>query len=230
MSRDKNYQRLLNDKRWKLLRAAVFRRTNGLCERCKRDGIAERGVPYITPGVDCHHKVPVESAKTEEEMKRLAYDVNNIELLCIPCHIKTHQEMRSHTKEKVAENKARARQRFMEQNDPNYKEENNQETMQQNKRLGIFGNLNYEKLKDMTMDERKLAVTNHAKDVLSRKTMDGKGPQIPDDDHDPYDVTAEYTIMDCRYNKQGKILATFKAQRTIEGLTIELTSFEPVTN
>ena len=54
--------------------------------------------------------------------------------------------------------------------------------MQENKRLGIFGTLNYEKLKDMTMDERKLAVTNSAKEVLSRKTKDGKGPQIPDDE------------------------------------------------
>ena len=138
--------------------------------------------------------------------------------------------MRTHTKEKVKENKERARRRFMELNDPNYKSEDNQETMQENKRLGIFGTLNYEKLKDMTMDERKSAVTNQAKDVLSRKTMDGKGPQIPDDDHDPYDVTAEYTIMDCHYNKQGKIVATFKAQRTDEGLTIELTSFESVTS
>ena len=97
--------------------------------------------------------------------------------------------------------------------------------MQQNKRLGIFGTLNYDKLKDMTMDERKLSVTNRAKDILTRKTKDGKGPQIPDDDYDPYDVNAEYTIMDCHYNKQGKILATFKAQRTIEGVSIELVSF-----
>ena len=73
-------------------------------------------------------------------MERLAYnlDGNNLEALCIPCHIKTHQEMRSHTKEKVKENKARARRRFMEANDPNYKEEDN-ETMNENKRLGIFG-------------------------------------------------------------------------------------------
>lgn len=72
--------------------------------------------------VDVHHKRPVESAKTEQEMERLAYnlDGNNLEALCIPCHIKTHQEMRSHTKEKVRENKARARRRFMEANDPNY--------------------------------------------------------------------------------------------------------------
>ena len=100
--------------------------------------------------------------------------------------------------------------------------------MQENKQLGIFGTLNYDKLKDMTMDERKIAVTDLVKDVLSRKTKD-RGPLIPDDDHNPYDVNAEFTIMDCRYNRQGKILAIFKAQRTDEGLTIELTSFESVT-
>lgn len=208
---------------------ADYLRQHPLCERCRREGIAAGVLPdgYVTSAVDVHHKIPVERAKTTYEMERLAYDVSNLEALCIPCHIETHQEMLSHTKEKVAENKARARARFLEANDPNYI---NQETMQENKRLGIFGTLNYEKLKDMTMDERKLAVTIHAKYVLTRKTKDGKGPQIPDDDHDPYDVTAEYTIMDCRYNKQGKILATFEAQRTIEGLTIELTSFESVTS
>ena len=98
----------------------VWQRAEGLCERCKRDGIAERGVPYITPGVDCHHIKPVESAKTEQEMERLAYDVNNIELLCIPCHIKTHQEMRSHKADKVAENKRRGAERRASWLDPNY--------------------------------------------------------------------------------------------------------------
>ncbi|MBR2778317.1 MAG: hypothetical protein IKD75_14725, partial [Prevotella sp.] len=59
---------------------------------------------------------------TTYEMERLAYnmDGNNLEALCIPCHIKTHQEMLSHTKEKVRENKERARRRFLEANDPNY--------------------------------------------------------------------------------------------------------------
>ena len=121
MSRDPNYQRLLNDKRWKLLRAAVFRRTNGLCEMCLKEGI-------YTPGVDVHHIRPVEQAKTVEGpdgMRARCYDPNNVTLLCVPCHIKTHQEMRSHTREKVQANKQRARQRFMEQNDPNYKSEDN---------------------------------------------------------------------------------------------------------
>lgn len=116
MSRDKNYQRLLNDKQWKLLRAAVFRRTNGLCEMCMKEG-------HITPGVDVHHIRPVEQAKTVEGpdgMRARCYDPNNVMLLCVPCHIKTHQEMRSHTPEKVRENKKRRSQRFLEMNDPNY--------------------------------------------------------------------------------------------------------------
>ena len=127
MSRDKRYQKLLNSREWGEVKRMVWQRAGGLCERCKREGIAERGVPYITPGVDCHHIKPVESAKTEEEMKRLAYDPSNIELLCIPCHIKTHQEMYSHTKEKVAENKARARERRASWLDPNYQENNDRD-------------------------------------------------------------------------------------------------------
>ena len=113
MSRDPRYQRLLNDKRWKLLRVQVFRRANGLCELCKAEG-------FITPGVDVHHIRPVEQAKTEEEMKRLAYDPNNCQLLCVACHIKTHQEMRSHKADKVAENKRRGADRRASWLDPNY--------------------------------------------------------------------------------------------------------------
>lgn len=128
MSRDKRYQRLLNDKRWKLLRAEVFRRAKGLCERCKAEG-------FITPGVDVHHLRPVEQAKTVEGpdgMRARCYNPDNCQLLCVACHIKVHQDMRTHTKEKVAENKARARRRFMEANDPNYKAEDNEELQHQN--------------------------------------------------------------------------------------------------
>lgn len=93
MSRDKNYQRLLNAPQWAKVKAIVKARAGGLCERCKAEG-------YITPGVDCHHIVPVESGKTLAEMERLCYDwQHNIQLLCVPCHIKTHAEQRSHSKE-----------------------------------------------------------------------------------------------------------------------------------
>jgi len=126
MSRDKNYQRLLNSPRWREVKTQVWRRANGLCERCIREG-KEAGVPngYITPGVDCHHIKPVESGRTVMEMEQLCYNPSNIELLCIPCHIKTHQEMGSHTAKYHKENYKKARNRFMEQNDPNYKPEDN---------------------------------------------------------------------------------------------------------
>ena len=114
MSRSKEYQRLLNARRWAEVKAFVWQRAGGLCEACRRNG-------YITQGRDCHHIVPVESGKTLDEMKRLCYDwQHNIQLLCVPCHIKAHVELRSHYHENVEANKQRARQRFLERNDPNY--------------------------------------------------------------------------------------------------------------
>ena len=225
----KDKAEIYNSREWKELRIQKLR-ANPLCEQCIKDGEAV-GIPggYVRSATCVHHVVPIETARTKDEMRRLAFDVNNLRALCFACHARIHKELGSNTA-KIVRQRAEARQDRWADNLMSKFIINNQGTMQQNKRLGIFGTLNYEKLKDMTMDERKSAVTNHAKDILTRKTMDGKGPQIPDDDHDPYDVTAEYTIMDCRYNKQGKILATFKAQRTNEGLTIELTSFESVTS
>ena len=214
---------IYNSREWKELRIAKLRSTDGLCEECLKEGI-------VTSARCVHHVVPIETARTKDEMKRLAIDcgLQGLKSLCFACHARIHKELGSNTA-KIVRQRAEARQDRWADNLMSKFVINNQETMQENKRLGIFGTLNYDKLKDMTMDERKLAVTNRAKEVLSIKTKDGKGLQIPDDDHDPYDVTAEYTIMDCRYNKQGKILATFKAQRTDEDLTIELTSFEQVT-
>ena len=213
---------IYNSREWKDLRIAKLRSTDGLCEECLKHNI-------VTSARCVHHVVPIETARTKDEMKRLAFDEHNLMALCFACHARIHKELGSNTA-KIVRQRAEARQDRWADNLLSKFTINNQGTMQENKRLGIFGIMNYEMLKDMTMDERKLAVTNHAKDVLTRKTMDGKGPQIPDDDHDPYDVTAEYTIMDCRYNKQGKILATFKAQRTNEGMNIELVSFESVTS
>ena len=215
---------IYNSREWKELRAAKLRSTKGLCEECLKQGI-------LTEARCVHHVVPIETARTKDEMRRLAIDcgLQGLKSLCFACHARIHKELGSNTA-KIVRERAEARQDRWKDNILSKFIINNQETMQENKRLGIFGTLNYDKLKDMTMDERKSAVTNHAKDILSRKTMDGKGPQIPDDDHDPYDVTAEYTIMDYHYNKQSKILATFKAQRTDEGLTIELVLFESVTS
>ena len=97
------HMRMLNDRRWMDTKRVVWQRAGALCEWCKRDG-------YIRAGVDCHHIIPFESAKTTAEMERLCYDADhNVVLLCIPCHQRTHKELMSKTKAKVKE---RREQRF----------------------------------------------------------------------------------------------------------------------
>ena len=102
MSRDKNYQRLLNSKRWQEVKRIVWQRTNGLCEDCLKQGI-------VRAGVDCHHIVPVETATTPQEMERLCFDVNNVRLLCIACHSAIHKGMGKGTR-KLAIERAKQRQ------------------------------------------------------------------------------------------------------------------------
>ena len=102
MSRDRNYQRLLNSKRWKEVKRIVWQRTNGLCEECLKQGI-------VRAGVDCHHIVPVETATTPQEMERLCFDVNNVRLLCIACHSAIHKGMGKGTR-KLAIERAKQRQ------------------------------------------------------------------------------------------------------------------------
>ena len=113
MSRDPKYQKLLNSKRWKQLRMAYLQE-HPLCERCYREGIEQRGKPYKRSAIDLHHKVPVESAHTIQEMEQLAYDWNNLQALCIPCHVKTHKEMGKNKKENVKERKQIALQRWID--------------------------------------------------------------------------------------------------------------------
>ena len=98
MSRDPNYQRLLNSKRWKMLRQEYLR-AHPLCERCYQEGIEQTGKPYIRSAIDVHHKVPVESAHTLMEMEQLAFDWHHLQAMCIPCHASIHKAERSHSKQ-----------------------------------------------------------------------------------------------------------------------------------
>ena len=90
MSRSKDYQKLLNAKAWKFLRAWYLQR-HPLCEMCKKEG-------YVRSAIDVHHKIPVESAKTPAEMWHLCYNPSNLQALCISCHARIHKEAMSHTK------------------------------------------------------------------------------------------------------------------------------------
>lgn len=95
MSRNKAYQKLLNSKEWKRLRARKLAATNHYCEICYAKGY--RNISALA--VDVHHIVPVESAQTAEEMRRLCFDWNNLQALCVKHHIEAHAQVKSHSKE-----------------------------------------------------------------------------------------------------------------------------------
>ena len=98
----KDKAEIYNSREWKELRIAKLRSTNGLCEECQKQGI-------MTSARCVHHIVPIETARTKDEMKRLAFDVNNLRALCFACHARIHKELGSNTA-KIVRQRAGARQ------------------------------------------------------------------------------------------------------------------------
>ena len=93
---------IYNSREWKELRIAKLRSTNGQCEECMKQGI-------VTSARCVHHVVPIETARTKEEMRRLAFDWNNLMSLCKSCHARIHKELGSNTA-KIVRQRAEARQ------------------------------------------------------------------------------------------------------------------------
>lgn len=106
MSRSPAYQKLLNSKRWRELRAR-YREAHPLCERCLAEG-------RVSPTVDIHHRVPVESAKTDYDMQALCFDWNNLQALCIACHVEVHQQMGKATKANHQEREQQQTERWLD--------------------------------------------------------------------------------------------------------------------
>ena len=100
----KDKAEIYNSREWKELRIAKLRSTNGLCEECMKEGI-------VTPARCVHHVVPIETARTKDEMRRLAIDcgLQGLKALCFPCHARIHKEMGSNTA-KIVRQRAEARQ------------------------------------------------------------------------------------------------------------------------
>ena len=102
---------IYNSREWKELRIAKLR-ANPLCEQCIKDGEAV-GIPggYIRSATCVHHIVPIEIARTKDEMRRLALDcgLNGLMSLCQSCHARIHKEMGSNTA-KIVRQRAEARQ------------------------------------------------------------------------------------------------------------------------
>ena len=98
----KDKSEIYNSREWKELRAAKLRSTKGLCEECLKQGIVKNARCV-------HHLVPIETARTKDEMKRLAFDVNNLRALCFACHSRIHKKLGSNTA-KIVRQRAEARQ------------------------------------------------------------------------------------------------------------------------
>ena len=80
------YQDIYQDRRWKLLRAAKMR-ANPLCEVCE---MKDR----VTPTKEVHHKIPFDTGTTQEEIEYLAFNWNNLQSVCNPCHKDEHKKLR----------------------------------------------------------------------------------------------------------------------------------------
>ena len=94
---------IYNSKEWQDLRIAKLR-ANPLCEECMKEGI-------VTAARCVHHVVPIETAKTKDEMWRLAIDcgLQGLKSLCFACHARIHKELGSNTA-KIVRQRAEARQ------------------------------------------------------------------------------------------------------------------------
>ena len=90
--------RIYNSREWRELRAAKLRSTRGLCERCLAQG-------YYVPATLVHHVVPIETARTKDELRRLALDcgLGGLMALCTACHGAVHRELGSSTRAIVKE-------------------------------------------------------------------------------------------------------------------------------
>lgn len=80
------YQDIYQDPRWKRLRAAKFG-VNPLCEKCEEKG-------KVTLTQEVHHKIPFQTGKTQEEIEALAFDWDNLQSLCVPCHKEADRKLR----------------------------------------------------------------------------------------------------------------------------------------
>lgn len=91
MSKDKTYNKMIQSARWRQLRILKLSLTP-TCEMCNASG-------KIKAAQCVHHKIPVESAKSEAQAEVLCFNLNNLQSLCFGCHQQIHNAQRYHSRE-----------------------------------------------------------------------------------------------------------------------------------
>ena len=93
-------KRIYQSKAWKQIRLAYALSKHCICERCGRsvyvDGINEYLPKDMRLRYVVHHKTYLNDTNYTDDS--IAYDSNNLELLCLPCHNAIHNTSSS-TKE-----------------------------------------------------------------------------------------------------------------------------------
>lgn len=87
-NRRKERQLIYNTPEWKKLSKA-FKMAFPLCQRCLTNGV-------IKEAKHIHHKVSFMEVEDELKRKELAYNWDNLEALCVECHIKEHNKHHNH--------------------------------------------------------------------------------------------------------------------------------------
>lgn len=81
MSKDREYRRLIQSRRWRRLRVSTLK-DRPYCEDCLAKGM-RKGATEV------HHIIPVEPALSTADKEALMFDPTNLRCLCRDCHLRT---------------------------------------------------------------------------------------------------------------------------------------------
>lgn len=81
-----DYQKIYQDRRWKLIRQFMLRE-HPLCQECEKKN-------RVTPATQVHHVIPFDTGRNQKEVESLAFDLDNTMTVCDECHAAIHQNLR----------------------------------------------------------------------------------------------------------------------------------------
>lgn len=90
MAHSRLYIRIMNSKEWRSVRAKKLQ-MQPWCEECLKEN-----PPRVTPAQAVHHKIEIESQRTEADAWSVGLAICNLESVCFACHRKIHEG--SHTR------------------------------------------------------------------------------------------------------------------------------------
>ena len=91
----------------------------------------------------------------------------------------------------------------------------------ENPRLGLTGVINADMWAEMDEKTRREWVVKHANQVLPRLVHMDLMKEPSAELEKMYDVTARYTLMDCRYNQRGEVLFVLEWSRAAKAKIVD---------